>query len=136
LQRHFVPSPPRCVFLAPMTWPGPVRPRPGFADSPLSMRRAVVLSRADSSCGARRRKRPVAMQQRLKAAGGAAGVEVVPPELLEELDVSSEGAVAALDRGLATGTPGGACSSAQKLSSCCVRLTMTTILLGHPTPPM
>jgi len=72
------------------------------------------------------------MQQRLKAAGGAAGAEVVPPEFLDELDVASQDAVAAFDPGFATGTPVGACSSAQKLSWCCWRLTMTTILLGHP----
>src|SRR2546423_888658 len=92
--------------------------------APLWAGRAAVFSPAGSSCGEPRRKRPVVMQQRLKAAGGPAGAEVVPPEFLDELDVAAQDAVAALDPGLATGTPGGACSSAQKVPSGCFRLTM------------
>jgi len=59
------------------------------------------------------------MQHRLKASAGAAGAGVVAAELLDQL-LAPDRAVAALDVLLATGTPGAACSSAQKLtwSSC------------------
>jgi len=45
-------------------------------------------------------KRPVRMQQFLKSASGAAGAEVIAPELLHELLVAVHDALAAPDMGL------------------------------------
>src|SRR5919206_1766810 len=59
------------------------------------------------------------MQHRLKAPPGPAWARIVPAELFRQL-LAVDPPVAALDPRLATGTPGAACSSAQKLtwSSC------------------
>jgi len=50
-------------------------------------------------------KRPVLRQQRRKAAARAARARVVPAELLEQLRVDADDAVATLDAGLARGNP-------------------------------
>jgi len=55
--------------------------------------------------------------------------EMDSAEFLDELDVSSQDAVAALDPGLATGTPGGACSSARK------KCFVFKFLAVHDPPP-
>lgn len=57
------------------------------------------------------------MQQRLKAASRTTGTEVVAAEPLDQLLVAVDDPITSLDLSFATGTPGGACSSAQKLSS-------------------
>jgi hypothetical protein len=54
------------------------------------------------------------MQQALKATAGAARTRIAPAELLDELLVPVDNALAALDARLATGTPVDACSSVRR----------------------
>ncbi len=86
-------------------------PKRGGATGRLVTVARSAVSRAGSRHVDCRRKRPLGMQHRLKAPPGSARTGIVPPELLGELLVAVYHAVAALDPRLATGTPGGACSS-------------------------
>jgi hypothetical protein len=53
----------------------------------------------------------------LEPLAGAAGAEVVSPQLFDQFLVAVDNAVAALNGGFAVESPSGACSSIQKLKS-------------------
>jgi hypothetical protein len=78
--------------------------------------------------------RPVGRQQRLKAPPGTARARIVAAEFLEEFLVAVDGAVTALDPGLAKGSPCGVCWSAQKLCSLSSRyMTASSVGRGRRT---
>jgi hypothetical protein len=71
----------------------------------------------------------VLRQHRRNAAPGSARATIITPEFLDEFCVDANDAVAPLDVGLARGTPGGACWSAQKDASASRSRYMAVLLV-------